>query len=396
MTSDSVLLREKAAQIPGILDEEGIDCWLVWVRETSQMADPILPLVLGADLVWISALLFTNEGERLAVVGNYDAAVVPEGLFDRVIPYTEGISDLLRRELERIDPRRIAIDESRDDVAADGLTAGMKLLLLHHLEGTPYSGRLVSAERIIGKLRGRKSPTEVGRIERAVHITDEILTELVNELRVGETEIEIQRRVHARMQELGVGHAWQAASDPAVDAGPEKPFGHGAPSALKTRRGHLLHFDFGVRYGGYCADLQRMAFFGEREEIPEEIARAFDAVRDTIRAAASALRPGVRGCDVDEVARDFIQERGYPPYAHALGHQVGRHAHDGGTLLGPQWERYGAAPLGIVEEGNVFTLELGVPTEQYGSVSLEEDVLVTGDGCRFLSTPQDELLCVPA
>jgi Xaa-Pro aminopeptidase len=253
---------------------------------------------------------------------------------------------------------------------------------------------LVSAERIIGRLRGRKSPTEVARIERAVEITEQILAELVPTLRPGQRETAIHEWIHERMRALGVTPAWQAGSDPAVDAGPDKAFGHGAPSALETRRGHLLHFDFGVRWQGYCSDLQRMMFFGPRDEIPEEVLHAFAAVRDTIKEAHAALRPGVVGKDVDEIARSFIRQRGYPAYAHALGHQVGRQAHDGGTLLGPSWERYGSAPMGVVEAGNVFTLELGVPTEHYGSVSLEEDVLVTEKGCRFLSAPQEEIICI--
>ena len=99
--------------------------------------------------------------------------------------------------------------------------------------------------------------------------------------------------------------------------------------------------------------------------------------------------------EVDAVARAYVTARGYPPFAHALGHQIGRFAHDGGTLLGPAWERYGDAPHGVVEEGNVFTLELHVPSERHGQVSLEEDVLVTDTGCEFLSQPQRALRCIP-
>jgi Xaa-Pro aminopeptidase len=85
---------------------------------------------------------------------------------------------------------------------------------------------------------------------------------------------------------------------------------------------------------------------------------------------------------------------GYEEYQHALGHQLGRLAHDGGTLLGPLWDRYGDSPNGIVEAGNVFTLELYVTAKNYGQVSLEEDILVTQSGCRFLSKPQKELICI--
>ena len=388
---DYQLQREKLDQLPALLREAEIDCWLVWVRETIQAPDPVLPILLGADLVWPSALLFTPSGECIAIVGTFDAEVVPGDLYGRVIPYDEGIADVLRAELDRIAPRSIGINESRSDVAADGLTSGMKARLLEILEPTPYASRLVSAERLIGRLRGRKSPFEQARIRDAVRITEAVFDELDEYLTVGQTEIEIQRFVHRRMEELGVGFAWQAASNPAVDAGPNKPFGHGSPSDNRTKAGHLLHFDFGVQSAGYSSDIQRMYFFGAPGEVTGEVQRAFETVRDAIQLAADFLRPGVRGRDVDAVARQHVIDCGYPAFAHALGHQIGRFAHDGGTLLGPPWERYGESPDGLVEPGNVFTLELHVPTANYGQVSLEEDVLVTETGCEFLSHPQRAL-----
>jgi Xaa-Pro aminopeptidase len=73
---------------------------------------------------------------------------------------------------------------------------------------------------------------------------------------------------------------------------------------------------------------------------------------------------------------------------------VGRAAHDGGTVLGPRWDRYGDAPLGLVEEGHVYTLEYGAPVPGRGYVGLEEVVLVTSNGLEWLSTPQRELWLV--
>ena len=63
-------------------------------------------------------------------------------------------------------------------------------------------------------------------------------------------------------------------------------------------------------------------------------------------------------------------------------------------MLGPYWEKYGKSPSGKLEPGNVFTLELYVETKNYGQVSLEEDIVVTKDGCRFLSKPQKKIRCV--
>jgi Xaa-Pro aminopeptidase len=115
------------------------------------------------------------------------------------------------------------------------------------------------------------------------------------------------------------------------------------------------------------------------------------AVVSAIDAAASVLRPGVQGWMVDAAAREAIVAAGYPEYMHAVGHQVGRFAHDGGTLLGPQWERYGNAPDGVVEAREVYTLELGVELPHAGIVSIEEMVIVTASGCEFLTVRQTEM-----
>lgn len=389
------LVQEKNQQACKILKELGMDAWLIWVRETKQMADPALSLVLGIDLVWQSALIYTQTGKRLAIVGNFDAAgVEPLGVFQEIIPYTQSIRSVLRDALDELQPTQIGVNYSRDDVAADGLTFGMFNLLKEYLEGTPYSARFVSAEPLLTKLRGQKTSEEIRRIQTAVKITEQIFEEASKFVQVDQTEFEIYKFFHERMKTHNVTFAWGADHNPAVDAGPNKQFGHAGPTENKTKAGHLLHFDFGVRYRGYCSDLQRMFFFGSPEDIPDDIQRAFETVRDAILAAARFIKPGVKGHEVDTIARTYVQDQGYDEYQHALGHQVGREGHDGGTLLGPLWDRYGSSPKGVVEAGNVFTLELYVTTKNHGQVSLEENIVVTKDWCQFLSTPQKELVCI--
>ncbi|MFW9848187.1 MAG: M24 family metallopeptidase [Candidatus Thorarchaeota archaeon] len=386
---------DKAKQACELLKELDLDAWLVWVRETSQMADPVLDLILGGDLVWQSALIFTKHGEKIAIIGSLDAdGIRPKGIFDRIETYDHKVSEPLLRELEKINPEHIAINYSTNDVSADGLSVGMYKILQDYLNSTPYLERLTSAETLIGKLRGRKTDTEVSRIQKAVNITEEIFKELESELRVGMTELSIHEKVHQMMIERGVTDAWNSDHNPAVDAGPNKQFGHSGPTENVTKQGQLLHFDFGVKWEGYCSDIQRMFYFGAPDTLPDEITHAFETVRDAIQLAADFVKPGVTGNQVDTLARDFVKSRGYEEYRHALGHQLGRLAHDGGTLLGPYWEKYGDSPSGILEPGNVFTLELYVDTDNYGQVSLEEDIVVTRVGCRYLSQPQKQIRCL--
>ncbi len=239
------LQKAKCEQTTALLRELDIDAWLVWVRETSQISDPVLELISGGDVVWQSAFLFTRAGEKIAIVGNFDRdGVVLQDLYDQVIPYTQGIKDELIRQLDVYDPAKIAINYSTNDVAADGLTVGMHMILKDYLRNTPYVNRLISAENLIQKLRGRKTTEEIGRVKKAIAITEEIYQTAEGFVKPGMTEIEIYNLFHQEMDKHGVTSAWNDDHNPAVDAGPTKRFGHAGPLENKTKQGHLLHFDF--------------------------------------------------------------------------------------------------------------------------------------------------------
>ena len=98
---------------------------------------------------------------------------------------------------------------------------------------------------------------------------------------------------------------------------------------------------------------------------------------------------------VDAASRAYIWDRGLPDITHGTGHQIGRSVHDGGTGLFPRWERYGKAAYLPCEEGMVFTLE---PTIFLGdgdcNLIVEENVVVTKDGARWLSRRQEELVLI--
>jgi Xaa-Pro aminopeptidase len=390
------LVQEKAEQAGRLLTEFGLDAWLTFVRETSAGGDPVLPLIYGnAGLTWESALIFTARGERIAIVGRYEEeAARVTGAYDEVIPYDESIRPRLVEVLTRLDPGVIGINTSLSDVHADGLSHGMYMLLQRYLEGTPYPGRFTSAEKLSGALRGRKTPAEVARIRKAVALTEQIFEQTYAAIQPGMTEREVHAMMQAQVKARGLGLAWSAAGCPTVNSGPESPVGHVAPTDIVIQPGHLLHFDFGVLSEEYCSDIQRLVYFlrpGETQA-PPEIRRAFDTVVRAIQAAAAVLKPGMLGKDVDAVARQILVDAGYPEYKHALGHQVGRQAHDGGALLGPAWERYGDSPFQRVEVGQVFTLEPTMHLPGIGAVGLEEDVLVTEDGVEFLGPPQTALI----
>lgn len=389
---------EKTNQIKSILKYLDIDLWLTFVRETSANMDPILPLIYGdSDLTWQSALLFTPEGEKLAIVGRFELETAQNtGAFDQVIPYDEGIQSVLLEELHRINPQKIAVNISKNDVLADGLSHGMYLVLMEMLEGMPFQDRLVPAESIIQALRGKKTKSEIERINKAIGSTLEIYEYTFTKLRPGMREIDVAELMQTEVEKHGLDYAWPKNNNPAVNTGPDSPVGHNAPTELRIEPGHLLHFDFGVKENDYCADIQRMIYFpkpGEKH-VPDPIKKGFETVVKAVQTAFSSIKPGVTGLEVDSAARQVIIEASYPEYKYATGHQLGRLAHDGGGLLGPAWPRYGSTPFMPVEVNQVYTIEPGLMVPGYGYIGLEEDILVTENGAEFLSPPQTELIII--
>ncbi|MBK9007272.1 MAG: aminopeptidase P family protein [Anaerolineae bacterium] len=392
------LIQEKVSQAIDILKEQQTDMWLTFVRETSGVRDPALDLLIGDnDLTWHSALILTREGKKIAIVGNLETEAVRQlNVFDEVLGYDSAVSGLLRDTITRLNPDGIAVNTSRNNVHADGLTHAMYEFLKEYLAGTPYADRLVSAEPIINALRGRKTPTELARIRRAVEITNEIFEKTFSFIKVGMTEIEVGEYMHNLVKEYGVGLAWPAENCPAVNSGPNKVVGHNGPTEIKIERGHIVHFDFGVKYEGYCSDIQRVGYVlreGETEA-PVEVQRGFITIRTAIEKSREAMKVGATGNSIDVISREIVEDSGYPEFMHALGHQLGRVAHDGGALLGPLWEKYGESPNQKLELDQVYTIEPHVMVAGYGCVGLEEDVVMTNKGAEYIGEPQREIVLI--
>ncbi len=392
------IVNEKIDQAVALLEKLDIDAWITFVRETSLSKDPALELVYPYDLTWHSAFLISRTGDTTAIVGRYDADNVRRlDAYASVLGYDQSIRPALIEELKRLNPKRLALNFSESDPSADGLTVGMKQTLDECLAEANIAEKVViSAEPLLNSLRGQKSPGEIELIRQAVATTGMLYAEVGQRIKVGASEKELAAYLHGRLKEMGLGTSWDWNMNPIVNTGPDSVIGHAAPSDLRVQPGHLVHFDFGIKQDGFCSDIQRMWYvLGEGEtEPPEDVKRVWKIVRGALMAGVMALKPGVAGWEVDAVAREYFNRFDVPEYLHAYGHNVGRVAHDGGVTLGPRWDRYGQSPYALVEEGNVFAVELGAEVPGKGWIYLEENVLVTEDGVEFISPPQTELMIV--
>lgn len=380
------LVREKHAQARTLLKTHGIDCWLTFAREGS---DLLLPFVIGGEyIVAKSALMIFADGPSVAVVADYDVGQV-EGIFDQVLSYSGDWSEPFLSVLSERNPSSIGINYAAEDFGIDGLTHGMYLLLVETLSKIGMETRLVSSAPVSESVRASKTTAEIERMRRACEITQRIFDDVTGMLKPRLSEIDIHEIINERMQTYGVRPAWEASFCPAV-ASSRTRRGHTPPGTTVLQPGDGLAIDFGVIYEGYASDMMRSWYFrkpGEKRA-PAEMIHPFETVRDAIQMAAEIVKPGKRGYEVDEPVREYVASRGYS-FTHALGHQLGRLAHDGGMVLGPNNARYGNRSSGIIEAGIVFTLE---PVIAW--VGIEDDVVVTDDGCEFLFPSQRELYLV--
>ncbi len=393
--SQMSLITQKTDQAVGILKELDIDIWLTYVRKTSEIHDPALYfLLVDPWLTWQSALIISKDGQKIAICGRYDAQnLEASGVYDKVVTYDESIKEPLLNILNELNPKQIAINYSIDNIAADGLTHGMWIRLNKMLEGTEFTERLISSENLLAALRGRKTDAEIERIKKAVDISEEGHRLVTKSAKPGVSEEDIEKILLQFTKDKGLTVSYP----PLIHVGPETSIGHGKASPdIKIKKGNLITVDYGVFYEGYASDLQRMNYILQDDETipPIEVRRAFETCFKAISTGAEKLKPGVQGWEVDFVARKVITDAGYDEFMHALGHQIGRNVHDGGCLLGPRWEKYGQSVMYKVEEGQAFTLELHVFVPNHGYCSIEEDVLVTKDGCVFLSDRQMELILI--
>lgn len=384
--------REKMDQAIEFLKEEQIDVWLIY---TSESSDPCLPLVTGVKTVGPGAFIFTKEDEKVAIVSSIDAQDVEEsGLFNEVIKYTSGLSEPLQAFIRQVNPSKIALNKSKNEHLADGLTEGRFRWIKDNLQSV-FQGEYVSSEPFLSKLRSVKTDTEIKRVKKAIDLTLEIYENIFKQLKAGMSEKEMGQLFVEELEKRSlVNGIDRKLSMPVVM---KDRIAHRGPSDRKVEKGDLVIFDFSVFYEGYNSDIARTVYFlkdGETKA-PEKIQQTFDAIHEAITLAGETMKPGMKGHEVDHVARQHLVQKGYPEIEHATGHQVGREVHDGGGILGPTWERYGNAPYVPIEKGNIFTLEPTVFLRDEGiHFIVEENVIVTETGIDYLSKRQDELILI--
>src|SRR5436190_15975890 len=159
-------LRRKLKFVRDTMEAQGVDMWITFTREGNE--DPLVQDLRFSDLTWRSAAIIERDGKKTAIVGSLEEETVRQQKFyDEIIGYgSEGAGPKLNEFVRKRKPKKIAVNTSYDEGAADGLTSGMERYLKTALKD--YSKRLVSGEDLAIDLRARLIPEEVGLLKRAI------------------------------------------------------------------------------------------------------------------------------------------------------------------------------------------------------------------------------------
>jgi Xaa-Pro dipeptidase len=247
------------------------------------------------------------------------------------------------------------------------------------LESILPKARWVDASDAIQRTRRVKDASEIARIEKAGAIASNAAGQIPSLMRTGVTELDLAGEVEYRMTQLGAsGRSFETI----VGFGPHSAEPHFSPGATKLERGQTVVCDFGALYERYVSDLTRPYHFGAADS---EMVKIHAEVAEAQQAALDLLRPGVRACDLYFAAKEVIDRSPWKGcFTHRLGHSIGLAVHDGFSLDRETTDR--------LEVGETVTIEPGIYLPGKGGVRIEDDVLVTDHGFRFLTTASRDYL----
>ncbi len=286
-------------------------------------------------------------------------------------------------ELVKITKDNTYYDALNAIIAKEGLAVvGLEGNTLSYVNWQAFEKNLNAKLEVIDliNLRAVKNDEEIALVTKACDIAVEAFNELLKEIKVGMSEVEVKNLLDSKMKNLG---ASAASFDMIVASGARGALPHGVASTKLIEANDFVTIDYGCFYEGYCSDITRTFAMGK--DYNPKIAEIYQIVKEANMMCIEAVKPGVTCKQLDDMARNYISEKGYGEYfGHGLGHGIGLEIHEEPRV---NW-----TCDTVLEPGMIITIEPGIYLPGIGGVRLEDDILVTETGYKCLTNLSKELL----
>ncbi len=382
--------------LPGLMDETGIDMWIIIAREYNE--DPVIMSLLPEPNLYArrrTILVLYRKPEsvdRLAVY-RYGFDDFFKGVWD---PDEEDQYECLSRIIRERDPEKIGINVSNTFSFGDGLTHGEYTLLVDALG--EYSDRLVSAETLCVRWLETRIKEELETYPMLVELTHAIIQEAFSSkiITPGVTTVDdVQWWMRQKLLDLGVEMWFPATVD-------RQGHGDSYSDDDKTgviHRGDLLHCDIGFYYLGLATDVQQNAYVLQSGETdaPQGLKDALADANKLQDIHAEAMKNGRTGNQILEMALEKAKAMGLKPSIYT--HPIGVHGHAAGPPVG-LWDKQDGVPDRgdyPLHPDTCYAIELNAKREvpEWGDqevrMSLEQEGWWTGEKLIFLAGRQKKL-----
>lgn len=319
-----------------------------------------------------STALITARDETVITDSRYTEELSLAAPHAKLVLRKKSMADALTQAISKAKASRVGFETN---FITYGLVDGLK----RSLRKANKPAALVAVSDMMVALRKNKDSGEVAAIRQAIDIAEQAFLEVVPKAKPGVSESELTGRLILAMRSRG---ASDAAFHPIIATGAHSSLPHYRPDATPIANNAALLVDWGAIYNGYRSDLTRTVFIGKPDKKLVEI---YKVVLEANLATIDKLRAGLNCKEADAVARKIITKAGYgKQFGHGLGHGIGRDIHEEPRL-------HSSRDKDHLQPGSIVTVEPGIYLPGVGGVRIEDDVLITDNGCEVLSSLEKSL-----
>jgi len=258
----------------------------------------------------------------------------------------------------------------------------MRVFESQAIEKASQGIEIINAHKFINNIRLKKDENEIKHIRKAVEIAEKTLNETIQYVEVGKTEMEIKNFLIQKLYHFG---AEGIAFDPIVLAGENSALPHGhSRNDYQIKEGDCLLFDFGATVNGYHSDITRTFFV---KSASDEQINFYETVLKANKIGLEISKPGLSLHELDDSVLNILEDSDFSEFiVHKTGHGLGLDVHEDPYVMRKNYD--------LLEDGMVITIEPGLYKKESLGVRIEDDVVITKDGCKSLTTFSKKLTII--
>lgn len=377
--------------LPQVMEDADVDMWIVASKEYHE--DPTFKAMVPAEYLTarrITMFAFSKEADG---IHRYSLSMPDKSVakfYESKWQFgKEEQMVALKRLIEEKDPKRIALNMSKEFAVCDGFSIGLYQMFKESL-GEDIMNKMVNDDLLAMKFMEIRTPTELKLMPEVMSVAHDIMERMytTDVIKPGITTTnDLEWFMKEEVNKLGLTYWFEPTMDLQRKNGDESRY-----DSCVIQKGDLLHCDFGIYYMNMCTDTQRLGYVAKDDEdtMPQYLLdgmKVGNRFQDIVR---ENMIVGRTGNEVFEAAMKQAKEEGIQ--AMLYSHPCNMYGHGPGPTIG-LFSNQNAIPVkGDVKLSNntVYALELNVKVDDY-YYFLEETVALTDDGVNFLYKDRDKI-----